>query len=237
MSIEVDSRVSVSLHPRNVEALDGYDEDTAPVLGAVVTAFDEAYQGIGQVYTAREKAKQNPTWNEAQQVIQVQDLADKVFARAAKAMDAQRLTLEKGIAHLNKEMTVPVESRASHPISQEIRAHIKNLPSASRMGFIKNAIDAGDHETAQAALGAPAYLSGVDAGMQSVLLRLYREKTNPQMAKRLKAMEGAKALLDERSGLLHSELEKAVGLPPHKVQQLRNAKSAAERAFVLKERV
>jgi hypothetical protein len=33
------------------------------------------------------------------------------------------------------------------------------------------------------------------------------------MAKQLKAMGGANALLDERSGLLHSELEEAVGLP------------------------
>jgi hypothetical protein len=77
----------------------------------------------------------------------------------------------------------------------------------------------------------------VDAGIQGTLLRLYREKTNPALAQRLRAMQGAKALLDDRSGLLHSELEKAVGLAPHKVQQLRNAKSAAEQAFVLKDRV
>jgi hypothetical protein len=73
--------------------------------------------------------------------------------------------------------------------------------------------------------------------IQHTLLRLYREKTNPATAKRLKAMQGAKALLGERSGLLHSELEKAVGLAPHQVQRLRDARTAAEQAFVLKDRV
>jgi hypothetical protein len=234
MTVEIDSRISASLHPINVEKVDGYDEDTAPVLGQVMAAFSEAYSGLGAVHTAREAAKSNPTWNEAQQIIATQDLADKVFANVAKRMDGTRASLEAGIAHLEKEMMQPVESRASHPVSQEIRAHIKGLPSGDRMGFIKQAIDAGDHNTAQAALGAPAYLSGIEAGMQASLLRIYREKASPAMAKRLKAMTSAKALIEQRGGLVMKELERAVGLPPHKVQQLRQAKSKSEQAFVLK---
>lgn len=235
MSTEIDSRVSASLHPMNVEKIDGYDDDTAPVLGHVLTAFSEAYLGIGQVHTAREKAKTNPTWNESQQILATAELADKVYAKVARALDGSRINIERGIAHLEKELTQPVESRASHPIAQEIRAHIKALPSADRMTFIKRAIDAGDTEVPTAALGAPAFLSGIEPGMQASLVRLYREKAQPDMAKRLKAMHGARQLLEERSGLLHTELAKAVGLPPHKVKQLRDAKNAAERAFVLKD--
>jgi hypothetical protein len=235
MSIEIDTRVTASLHPTNVEKIDGYDEDTAPVLGQVVVAFNEAYEGIGKVHTARDAARGNPTWNEAQQIIATQDLADKVFANVAKRMDGTRASLEAGIAHLEKEMRQPVESRASHPVSQEIRSHIKGPPSAQRMGFIKQAIDTGDHDTAMAALGAPAYLSGLEPGMQASLLKLYREKSNPAMAKRLKAMTNAKALIEERGGLVLKEMEKAVGLPPHKVQQLRQAKTQSEQAFVLKD--
>jgi len=233
--IEIDSRVSASLHPFNVEKLDGVDEETLPVLGHVLAAFNEAYNGIGQVHSAREAARSNPTWNEAQQVIKTQDMADAVFAKVAKRMDGSRANLEAGIAHLEKEMMHPVESRASHPVSQEIRAHIKGLPNAARMTFIKQAIEAGDHDTAMAALGAPAYLSGIEKGAQQVLLRLYREKANPAGAKRLKALTSAKAYIEERGGLVLKELEKAVGLPPHKVEQLRKAKSAAEQAFVLKD--
>lgn len=235
MTIEIDSRVTASLHPTNVEKIDGYDDDTAPVLGHVHAAFNEAYESIGKVHTAREAAKSNPTWNEAQQIIKTQDMADAVFARVAKTMDSSRTRLEQGIAHLEKELTHPVESRASHPVSQEIRAHIKALPGASRIGFIKQAIDAGDNDVPMAALGAPAFLSGIDGDMQKTLLRMYREKAQPAMAQRLKAMTNAKAYIEKNGSLVIKELEKAVGLRPDQVQKLRNAKSAAEQAFVLKD--
>lgn len=235
MSTEIDTRVTISLHPDNVAQLDGYDEDTAPVLAHVVTAFDEAYLGIGKVHTAREAAKTHPGWNGATQIMETAALADKVFAKAARAMDGSLSRLNSGIAHLEKELSTPVESRASHPVSLEIRAHIKKLPSGQRMSFIKQAIETGDHDTARAALGAPAYLSGLEGGMQQALLRMYHEKAQPGMAKRLKAMTAARDLVATRSGLLHSQIEAAVGLPPHKVQQLRNARTQAEQAFILKD--
>jgi hypothetical protein len=234
MSTPVSTKVTPALHPDNVTQVDGYDEETAPVLAPTLTAFDEAYQGIQQVHAAREKAKSNPTWNEAMQIIHTQQLADKVLARVAKAMDGTRAALEKGIAHLEKELSQPVESRASHPIAQEIRAHIKSLPAGQRMPFIKEAIEADDHDTAQAALGTVSYLSGIDAKTQAILTRIYHEKASPLLAKRLKAMSGAKALIEERGGLVFGELEKAVGVSSHKVKQLRDAKDAAEQAFVLK---
>lgn len=97
------------------------------------------------------------------------------------------------------------------------------------------AIDEGDDLTATAILGAPPYLSGFDANIQKTYLRIYHEKNSPQVAKRLKAMHGAKAMIEQRSGLVHGELEKAVGMRPDKVKALRDAKDAAEQAFILKD--
>lgn len=235
MSIEVDTRITAALHPKNIESLDGVDDETLPVLGHVINAFTEAYNGLGQVHTAREAAKSNPSWTEATQIMETQNLADKVFAKVAQRMDGSRASLEAGIAHLEKELNAPIELRSSHPLSVEIRAHVKSLPSADRMGFIKQAIDAGDHETARACFSGPAYLSGLEPGMQQSLLRIYREKANPAAAKRLKVLNSAKAYIEDRGGLVIKELEKAVGLPPHKVEQLRKAKTKAEQAFVLKD--
>jgi hypothetical protein len=235
MSTEVNSLVSPSLHPDNVKALPDYDDDTAAVLAPTETAFSEAYEGLLKVHDAREKAKTNPTWNEAQQVIHTQELADKVFARVAKAMDGTRANLEKGIAHLEQELTQPVTSRAAAPIAAEIRAHVKSLPTSKLHSFIQNAIDTDDHDTVTAVLGAPPYLSGLTPEFQKTYLRFYRERTEPDKAKRLRAMQGAKAMIEERGGLVFKELEKAVGMPPHKVKKLREAKTAAEQAFVLKD--
>ena len=233
MPTEIHSQVTPALHPENVKQIEGYDDETAPVLAPTMTAFDEAYQGIAKVHAAREQAKTNPTWNEATQVIMTDDLAQKMFARIAKGFDSTRANLEKGIAHLEGELTQPVESKAAGTIAAEVRAHVKGLPTGERMKLIQQAIDDGDHIVATAVLGAPAILSGIDANMQKTLTRFYHERHNPATAKRLKAMQGAKALIEARSGLVFKELEKAVGAPPHKAKALREAKTAAEKAFVM----
>lgn len=235
MADNIDSRVTPALHPDNVKSVEGYDAETEVVLAPTMTAFSEAYEGLRKVHDNREAAKRNPTWNEAQQVIMTQDFADKVFARVSKAMDSTRLNLEKGIAHLEQELSQPVENKATHFVGSEIRAHIKGLPIGERLSVIRQAIVDGDHVVASAALGAPAMLSGIDPKMQKVLTRQYHEHHNPQMAKRLKAMQGAKALIEERGGLVFKEMEKAVGMRPDKVKALRDAKNTAEQAFILKD--
>ena len=93
------------------------------------------------------------------------------------------------------------------------------------------AILSGDDVTATAVLGAPAYLSGIDPKMMPVLIRTYREHNSPEVAAKLRVMQGAAALLAERGGLLFTNLEKAVGAQPHEVQKLRDAKKRSEKAF------
>lgn len=233
MPTNIDTRITPALHPDNVKEIEGYDDETALVLGPTVTAFSEAYEAVRAVHNAREKAKTNPTWNEAQQIIATDDLAQKQFARIAHGFDSVRSNLEKGIAHLEQELSAPVTSRAAGSISAEIRAHVKGLKSGERQAFIHKAISDGDEASATAVLGAPAYLSGFDPDMQKVLLRFYHEQHSPRLARRLKVMLGAKSLIEERAGLVFGQLEKAVGAPPHKARALREAKNASERAFVM----
>lgn len=235
MADAVNTKVSPSLHPQNVTRIDGYSEETAAVLAPTEDAFRLAYKAVGDVFAARDAARENPTWNESAQVIATQEYADKVFDRVAKSFDSARDRLVKGIASLEKELSAPVESKASLQISQEIRSHCKGLPMGERLGFLRQAIVNGDHTTATAILGAPAYLSGLDQKMADVMLREYHTRHSPQTANRLKAMQGAKELIEARAGLVHTELERAVGMAPHKVKRLREAKSAAEQAMVLRD--
>lgn len=234
MSDTVDARISPSLHPDVVAlSVEGYDSETAPVLAHVVTAFSEMYEGLRSIHTARESARRNPTWNDAQQVLATQDLADKAFARAARHVDASRSSLAKGIESLEKDLTAPIEARAAHPIAVEIRAHAKALPKDKRHAFISEAIRNADAATIEAVLGAPAYLSGLDAEFVETYTRMWRERVDPAAAKRLKAMQSAKALLERNAPLLHGEVAKAVGMAPDKVKRLRDAKTAAEKAFIV----
>lgn len=232
---EVSTLVTPSLHPENVKKIDGYSEETAAVLGPTEETLRLAYRSVEDVFKARAAASLNPTWNEAAQAIATQEYADKVFDKVARSFDSTRDRLVKGIASLEKELSAPVESKASLQVSQEVRAHFKTLPTEKRMSLLRKAIVEGDHTTATAVLGAPSYLSGFTPEMQAVMLRDYHTRHSPHVANRLRAMEGAKAMLESRSSLVFSELERAVGMPPHKVKKLREAKDAAEQAMVLRD--
>ena len=231
--IQVDMRVSPSLHPDNVKNIDGvaWDDDTAALLAPTYSAFEEAYRGIAIVHDAREAARRNPTLNEAAQVIATQDVADRVFARVAKAIDANVANLKKDINTIEKELTKPVEALAAHQISMEVRSFVSKMPQGERLTFLRRAINGGDIKTASAVLGAPSYLSGLNDELQAVMLREYHAKHYPQLDKRLKAMKGALTLTMDRGALLHRELERGVGKPSHEVERLRQAKLNAERAL------
>lgn len=242
MADNIDTRVSAGLHPDNVKAIDGYDEETALVLEPTKCAFDAAYKGISSVFAAREAAATDPTLNDAARVLKTDDLAGTVLTKLTREFDSVRVNLEKGIAHIEKELSAPVTAKAAHSVSSEIRAHVKSLPASERMGFVRAAVESGDEVTASSVLGAPPYLSGIDADMQRTFTRMYHERTSPALAKRLRAMVGAKELVEQRGGLLFTQLEKAVGCVEVRnkeglvVQrftpaQLRERKSHADKAF------
>lgn len=231
LELGVDTRVTAGLHPQSVASLEDYDDDTKGHLEQVVQAFTVAYEGAGKVFDARAAAATDPTLTEAAQLIRTQDMADKVFQRAAAAFDKVSANLQSGIALIEKELTTPVQSRAAQTIAVEIRNYIRTVKSP--MDFVRNAIVTGDVDSASAALGAPAYLSGLTPEAHAALLRMYHEKNNPVAAKRQRAMQSALDLVGQRSGLLFKDLEKAVGVPPHRVKALKDAKAKADKAFTL----
>jgi hypothetical protein len=75
----------------------------------------------------------------------------------------------------------------------------------------------------------------VTADFQRTYTRYWNERAAPETARKLKAVQGAKAMIEERAGLVFKELEKAVGAPPHKAAALRQAKTNAEKAFILQD--
>lgn len=235
MDEEIDTRVTPALHPINVRDLDEWGEDTASILGPAETAFSEAYMGIAQVHTAREKALSNETWTEAQALLQTADFSDKVFEKVAKRFDAVTKTLNTIVEGIETELNAPIEVKAADTLASEIRSHVKGLPTGERMTFVQQAIEADDRRTAESILGAPAFLSGLDADMQAVLTRMFHAKHNPLKEKRLKAAKAGLELIEKRQGLVFTELEKAVGAAPHKIAAIRKSSTAAQAALVLRE--
>jgi hypothetical protein len=231
MSVKLDTRVSLSLHPETVTKIDGYSESTAVYIAPIRRLLEEAYTSIGSVFAAKDAAKKDPTLNDAARIIKADDMAQRVLAKLTRAFDSERKNLERGIAHIEAQLSAPVTAKAAHPIAAEVRAFVRAMPPTERVTFIRTAILNGDEVTGSSCLGVPAYLSGIDEKMRQVLLRTYHEHNAPEEAAKLKVMQSAKALIEERGGLLFSELEKAVGAQPHEVRRLREAKAQSDKAF------
>lgn len=229
----VDTSVTPSLHPQVVASLEDFDEETSGHLQQVVEAFQLAYEGVSKVHAARDAATGDPSMTEAAVVLRVADAAERTYKDAAARFDKVTANMQAGIALLEKELTTPLETRTAHPLSVEVRNYLRGLQAEGKspLNFVRQAIEAEDTETVSAALGAPAYLAGLTPEMQTVLLRMHHERSNPQAAKRLRAMTAALELLGSNAPKLAVELEKAIGVPQSKVKQYREAKAKTDKAF------
>ena len=228
MPTPIDARITPSLHSETLKAVDGYNEHlTAPILAPALEVLDDAYITLGRLHDARDAAKKNEAWTEGQQVLAVSDAAWRHQQRLAKKFDAVSATLDKQIVHFEQELSQPLESRAAVGIAGEIRKFFKDLPAEERHKFLQRGIDEGDHMTVSAVLGAPPYLSGLDANFKSTYTRLWHERTSPDLATKLKAVRGAKSVIDQRGGLIFKEIEKAMGAPWSKINQLRQGNDKA----------
>jgi len=211
MADDVDTRISPTLHPGIAGEIADYDEGTRPLLGQTETAVSDAFNALKSIHDAKAGAAKNPTWNEYEQLIQVDThatkLMNKVYASWSRAVDV----LNNNIVAMEKELNAPVESKASRTMATEIRQHFAGLEMGPRMTALRKAIEAGDEMTATAVLGAPSYLSGLDADLHAEFLRDWHEAQKPIEAKKVRAMKAAADMLNNRYKLLTKAVEQAVG--------------------------
>ena len=231
MPLNLDTRVTPSLHPDSVKSLEGFEDISGYGLDQTVAAFTTAYQGLSDMWAARDVVSQNSSWTEDRRIVELSKHADKKFEAIAKAFDVARDNLLTRIKVYEEELTADVVSKSSTSLSTEIRRHVKEMSREERNAFIQRAMDSSDRVSLSAVLGAPGYLSGLNADMHKVYVRQYRERMEPEKAKRLKVCQRAADLLMERGALVFSQLEKAVGAPPRKAAELRRKHEAATKVL------
>ena len=67
--------------------------------------------------------------------------------------------------------------------------------------------------------------------MQTVLTRMFHERNSPETARRLKAMQAARDLIENNAPLTFKERDKAVGKHPGQVKLLRDAHAKTRAAL------
>lgn len=227
MPDQVDERVTLSFHPGSFIALDGYNEDSAKFIGDAVSTFNDAYRTIAKVHDATEHGAKNPAWTTEQRVLAVSKVAEKEQDRLLRKMDAALVNTTKAADHIERELSVPVTSKATLNVAQEIRAHAKSL-DGKQMDFLRERIMAGDELTVSALLGAPSYLSGLTEDGQAVFTRMWHERQNPTLVARLTLLRATADKIERDGPLVMIEMQKAVGA---KAATVRSIDAANERAI------
>lgn len=228
------THITPALHPKNVEALESYEQHKGYLAG-VLESLSTAYEGMAMIHKARISAAKNPTQNDAGRLLSVANFAEKQQKVITRKIDKTMADLDKGIESLESMLNTPLKAAAagSSTVPSEIRAHVKALPLEDRGKFLSDAQAAGDVETLAAVLGAPSYLSGVNPAEKTARIRLYHEARSPEVTARLSAMKKGRDLLTERSTLVFKETEKAMGAPWSAVREVLEAKDSSDKAFAV----
>lgn len=223
---------TLSLDPLNVKAITGF-EAHAGYVQCAVDAFSTCHVGLKALSDAREQVKRDPSKTEAQQILLIAGEAEKLQNRMTRAMDTARTRLLDGIKSLDESLSKPIQTAADNSISAEVRKYVHDLPDDKRMGFLNDAMKRKDVATLSAVLGAQPFLSGLTHEMQAYYTRSLHEKQQPEIAARLGVMRKALALVEQRSGLIFNEIEKALGARWDVVQRLRKTQDSAAQALLL----
>lgn len=210
--MDINTKVSPSLHPAAIESIEGYNEETASHVADALRAFTTAYTQLGKIYKFNEAIEPDTSLTDDAKLLRVADYAGSRMEDALKAMQNATDSLGKRIAHAEAELTTPLKAtKAISGVAVEIRAHVKALPTDERRAWFNDALEANDATSLEAVLAGPGYLSGLKPEEVAHYTRLYQEKLNPQMFRRLQVMQKAQAMLQDRGGLVFTGAEKALG--------------------------
>ncbi|WP_343115447.1 hypothetical protein [Ostreiculturibacter nitratireducens] len=212
MATEIDTRVSIDLHPETVMKLDGVDADTAPFIAPAVEAFEGAYSYLTSIHEVRAAAFADPTLTPEAALLRTDDYAAGKLAAVTQRFDNTIARFTTTIKSLESDLSASVKELAGKAVSSEVRSHMK--ASKDRVKLMEQALAEKDDEVLSAVLGAPPMLSGLSRELHAVFLRAYNEQRKPEASKRLKALTAARSHLENRGGLILREMERAVGTVP-----------------------
>jgi hypothetical protein len=228
MSTNIDVRVTPALHEDSVTNLEGYSDETAIYVAPLREAFSDARVTLGKLHDARAAAAKNQAWTEAQQILLVAQEADKQQARLCKKFDGLRVSFEKQVASYDEQLSRPMREKAGMgSLNGEVRAHFKALSQEKRAKLLTEALEANDTDTLYAVLGAQPFLSGMMPAEHQHYTRLFHEKNNPELVRRLKVTRSALKAIEERAPLLFPQIEKAIGADRRKVREIELSNAAA----------
>lgn len=220
------------LDPGNVTSLDDYIEGQVPAPVVVaLDAFTALHGAVAQIINARNELRGNDSLTQAQQVLALADLQNKLSASATRKADTATKALDQAIAADEQALRAPVNAEARGPFAAEIRTAVRSMPQTERTKFINDAIDSGDATVAGAILGAPGVLSGLPGDLVQALAEKFNRARQPDVVRRLDMLKTVQDRLIKAGSHFVASSESVLGARHQTVTRLRAAKAAAAKVL------
>lgn len=214
---------NMAFDPANITAHENFEELEGWGVGLAVDALKVVQDVVKNVIEARDTYQTDPTLTPAAQLLAVDDLYAKLMPVATKRLDVARDTIIRAVAAQEAELRKAFTSTSQ--FAAEIRAHCKSLPTSERMTLISTATTAGDMTTLSAILGAPSYLSGLDAKMAEALTERANMVRSPLTSKRLALLRNAQTKLEAAGAIAVGNYEAMIGAQDATVRRLREGRA------------
>lgn len=232
MSGKIDTRVSLSLDPDTLRAMDGYSDDTRQFVDGVVNAYNDIYVTLGKIHDARRLAESNPAWTPENRILIVSKESQKQRSRVLTRLAQAERDLRANIEHTERELSQPLTERAGlGTLNGEVRSFARGLDRPKREAFMREALERNDEATLTAVLGAQPFLSGLTPLDHAHYVRTYHSQRQPHLVRRLDLMKRFLETVERNTPIVHAQFEKAVGAKPNAVAAIHAANDRAMAAL------
>jgi hypothetical protein len=230
--MEVNSKISPTLHPDNIKGIHGYNDLTAAHCDAAKSTLTLTYKALNDIHKAAAAITSNPLLTAEHQTLKISEFALTKQQHITKNYDATLANLNKFIEVTERSLSTPlVQNAGVGIINEEIRRHVSNMNLDDKVAFLQNALNAKDELTLTAVLGAPHYLTGLPPALHSDLTSKFHKKRNPELVEQLEMYKGSRDLLMRSSKLIFSEVEKAMSFNWAKADRIKAAADKASKAL------
>jgi len=192
-----------------------------------VNALTAMTETVQKIIDARETLRTNQIKHEAEVLLDVNDLHDRLTPAVLRQAQSAVDTLQSAIASVEAKLSENVKDN-SH--GQEVRQYVRSLKPAERLSVVTKAINDGDAVTVGALLNStvPAILTGLEltADMRAAMVRQWNTKKSPVEAKRLALMQAALGKLEAAGSALNGARDGLIGA---KDGTVRKAKASREK--------
>jgi hypothetical protein len=137
----------------------------------VKAALDNALSYLELTYkTTQTLHEAEPTVKGLRMEAEFLTAAERVYANIEKSFETRAAALQTARQKVEAKIAAVLQdpnAAKNAALYSEIRSHIARQPQGERSKFVTTAIAEADKATLNAVLGAPAYLSGLDAKQQA----------------------------------------------------------------------